>query len=89
MLAFAALRYQPEAPFLRAYYGQLYSRLPLADDRDMATFAQAAALLDRLVRQDFMQVCAGGGLHKDWRCVGRVTGEAQGTRKGVDRVRQT
>ncbi|GLI69605.1 hypothetical protein VaNZ11_014272, partial [Volvox africanus] len=54
-LAFAALRYQPEGPFLRAYYSQLYARLPLADDQDLATYAQAAALLDRVIRQDFMQ----------------------------------
>ncbi len=56
MLAYASLRYQPEVPFLRAYYSAMAARLPLADDRDLATFAQATALLDRLAKQDFMHV---------------------------------
>lgn len=56
MLAFATLRYQPEPAFMRAYYTVLYARLPLCDDRDLATFAQALATADRLMRHEFLQV---------------------------------
>lgn len=33
---------------------QVYEKLPLFDDRDLASFAQACAMTRRVVRQDFL-----------------------------------
>lgn len=54
MLAFSSLQYEPQRPLLKAYYMQLYSRLPMFDNQDLATTVQALAVLKRVVRQDFL-----------------------------------
>ena len=53
MLALASLGYEPEKPIMKSYYLQLYSKLPMFDDQDLATTAQAFAILRRLIKQDF------------------------------------
>lgn len=44
MLSFAMLKYEPTAPFMKLYYKQLYSKLPMFDDRDLATAAKVSGL---------------------------------------------
>jgi hypothetical protein len=41
MNAFASLRCKPDRALVKAYYLQLYSKLPMFDDFDLATTAQA------------------------------------------------
>ncbi len=40
MLAFGTLQYHPDRSFVKAYYTQLYAKLPMFDDRDLASTAQ-------------------------------------------------
>ncbi len=51
MLAFNSLRYEPDRAIVKAYYMQAYSKLPMFDDYDLASMAQAMTVLRRIVKQ--------------------------------------
>lgn len=54
MTAFGKLRHVPDRAFLRAYYTELYAKLPLFDDQDLAHTMTAFSMCKKLLRQDFL-----------------------------------
>ena len=76
VLAMATLGYTPDPVFMKAYSLQLYSKLPLFDDRDLTTAAQVMLMLRRFLTHactcTCMQVVTHAGRHVHMRVVTRA-----------------
>jgi len=53
--SFTALKHEPDAALLRAYYEEVYTKLPLFDSRDLASALATFSSMRRLLAGDLLR----------------------------------